>query len=128
MVAAMDNTEAQTTVQKLSVNAEEVREVIELEHTLTFREATSLYPKAIGWSFYFSLGVIMLGMIKLISREVESFSHFKQHLTLSFLAICTQCLHSRKILDTLSRTGILSLLPGRPASEWATQSARSLAP
>ena len=45
---------------KLSINAEEVREVVELEHALTFREALSLYPKAIGWSFYFSLGVIML--------------------------------------------------------------------
>jgi hypothetical protein len=45
---------------KLSINAQEVREVIELEHALTFREALSLYPKAIGWSFYFSLGVIML--------------------------------------------------------------------
>lgn len=74
MVAAMDNTKAPTTVQKLSINAEEVREVIELEHTLTFREAMSLYPKAIGWSFYFSLGVIMLGTIKSIAREYELFS------------------------------------------------------
>ncbi|RYN71625.1 hypothetical protein AA0117_g9444 [Alternaria alternata] len=45
---------------KLSINAEEVREIVELEHALTFREALSLYPKAIAWSFYFSLGVIML--------------------------------------------------------------------
>jgi SP family general alpha glucoside:H+ symporter-like MFS transporter len=63
MATTVKNTEASTTVQKLSINAEDVREVIELEHTLTFREALSLYPKAIGWSFYFSLGVIMLGMI-----------------------------------------------------------------
>jgi hypothetical protein len=36
---------------KLSINAEEVREIVELEHALTFREALSLYPKAIAWSY-----------------------------------------------------------------------------
>lgn len=49
------------TVRKLSINAEEVREAIDVEHTLTFWEAVNLYPKAVGWSCYFSLGVIMLG-------------------------------------------------------------------
>lgn len=49
------------TVRKLSINAEEVREAIELEHALSFKDAIKLYPKAIGWSIYFSLGVIMLG-------------------------------------------------------------------
>ncbi|KAF2017508.1 sugar transporter [Aaosphaeria arxii CBS 175.79] len=50
-------------VRKLSTqheNAEEVREAIEVEHTLTFWQAVKFYPKAIGWSMYFSLGVIML--------------------------------------------------------------------
>jgi hypothetical protein len=41
--------------------AEAVREATELEHKLTFFQAVKLYPKAIGWSMYFSLGVIMLG-------------------------------------------------------------------
>jgi hypothetical protein len=77
MVAAMAHTEEQTTVQKLSINKEEVREVIELEHALTFREAMSLYPKAIGWSFYFSLGVIMLGTIKAFPCGLPSFSLIK---------------------------------------------------
>jgi SP family general alpha glucoside:H+ symporter-like MFS transporter len=48
-------------VRKLSIAAEEVRDAIEVEHALTFWEAVKLYPKAIGWSMYFSLGVIMLG-------------------------------------------------------------------
>lgn len=30
------------------------------EHDLTFSKALKLYPKAIGWSAYVSLGVIML--------------------------------------------------------------------
>ena len=40
--------------------ADKVREAIEIEHALTFRDAIKNYPKAIGWSMYFSLGVIML--------------------------------------------------------------------
>lgn len=50
-------------IRKLSTqqeNAEEVREAIQVEHTLTFWKAIKHYPKAIGWSMYFSLGVIML--------------------------------------------------------------------
>lgn len=50
-------------IRKLSTqqeNADEVREAIEVEHALTFRDALKCYPKAIGWSMYFSLGVIML--------------------------------------------------------------------
>lgn len=50
-------------IRKLSTeqeNAEVVREATELEHALTFRDALKCYPKAIGWSMYFSLGVIML--------------------------------------------------------------------
>jgi SP family general alpha glucoside:H+ symporter-like MFS transporter len=47
--------------------AEDVREATELEHKLTFFQAVKLYPKAIGWSMYFSLGVIMLGEINCLS-------------------------------------------------------------
>ena len=49
-------------IRKLSIAAEEVREAIEVEHALSFWDAVRLYPKAIGWSMYFSLGVIMLGI------------------------------------------------------------------
>lgn len=31
----------------------------EAEHSLSFREAIALYPAAVGWSLFFSLGVIM---------------------------------------------------------------------
>jgi len=40
-------------------NEGEAREAIEIEHSLSFLEAVKLYPKAIGWSVFFSLGVIM---------------------------------------------------------------------
>lgn len=35
-------------------------EAIQHEHNLTFREAIRLYPSAIGWSAFVSIGVIML--------------------------------------------------------------------
>jgi hypothetical protein len=63
MSAITKDPEVPVTVRKLSVNAEEVHEAIEAEHTLTFWEAAKLYPKAVGWSCYFSLGVIMLGRL-----------------------------------------------------------------
>jgi hypothetical protein len=66
MATATKNLEALTVAPKLSIDAEEVRETVELEHALTFQEALSFYPKAIGWSFYFSLGVIMLGTVGMI--------------------------------------------------------------
>lgn len=35
-------------------------EAIAFEHNLTFAEALKLYPAAIGWSAFVSIGVIML--------------------------------------------------------------------
>jgi hypothetical protein len=63
MTSDTKDVEIPAEIRKLSTqqdNAEEVREAVELEHTLTFWEAVKFYPKAIGWSMYFSLGVIML--------------------------------------------------------------------
>jgi hypothetical protein len=107
---------------KLSINAEEVREIVELEHALTFREALSLYPKAIAWSFYFSLGVIMLGKTR--SPTSKLFLTIEQHSILSFSATCTQYLLSKKTSATLSGTGTSSPPHGRRDSEWVTQLAK----
>jgi hypothetical protein len=38
---------------------EEARLATELEHQMTFLEAVKLYPGAVGWSIFFSIGVIM---------------------------------------------------------------------
>lgn len=62
-----NDAEAPIEVRKLSTQqdfAEEVAEAVAIEHTLTFWEAVKLYPKAVGWSMYFSLGVIMLCTLK----------------------------------------------------------------
>lgn len=63
MVDAVKGVETPVTAHKLSIAAEDVREAIEIEHNLSFWEAVNLYPRAIGWSCYFSLGVIMLGIM-----------------------------------------------------------------
>lgn len=38
----------------------ELLEAIRAEHQMGFLEALKLYPKAVGWSAYVSMGVIML--------------------------------------------------------------------
>lgn len=62
MAAEKKDDEAPIEVRRLSTheNAEEAREAIEIEHQLSFWDAVKLYPKAILWSMYFSLGVVML--------------------------------------------------------------------
>ncbi|KJR83315.1 Sugar transporter family protein [Sporothrix schenckii 1099-18] len=43
-----------------AVASEALAEAIRREHELTFRDAVRLYPAAIGWSAFVSIGVIML--------------------------------------------------------------------
>ena len=40
-----------------SIAGEEARQGTEHEHSLSLAEAVKLYPTAVGWSIYFSLGV-----------------------------------------------------------------------
>lgn len=63
MAAPSKDVETPVTVRKLPSAAGKVREAIEAEHNLMFLEAAQLYPKAIGWLMYFSLGVIMLDTV-----------------------------------------------------------------
>ncbi|KAG4415943.1 hypothetical protein IFR04_010893 [Cadophora malorum] len=41
------------------LNSSEARHATEVEHQMTFFEAVKLYPGAVGWSIFFSLGIIM---------------------------------------------------------------------
>lgn len=78
MVEEIKDSETPIEVRKLSTqqeNAEDVREAIEVEHTLSFFDAVKYYPKAIGWSMYFSLGVIMLCKLGLTCRFAFAFSN-----------------------------------------------------
>ena len=42
-----------------AIAGEEARLATVQEHNLTFIQAVKLYPKAVGWSIFFSLGIIM---------------------------------------------------------------------
>ncbi|USW53868.1 Putative major facilitator, sugar transporter, major facilitator superfamily [Septoria linicola] len=42
-----------------SIAGDEARQAIENEHNLSFTEALRLYPTAVAWSLFFSLGVLM---------------------------------------------------------------------
>lgn len=42
-----------------AIAGEEARQATEREHSLSLLEAVKLYPTAVGWSIYFSLGVSM---------------------------------------------------------------------
>lgn len=41
------------------IAGEEARQATALEHNMTFIEAVKTYPTAIGWSMFFSMGIIM---------------------------------------------------------------------
>lgn len=43
----------------IEVINEEARKAFESEHALKFADAIKLYPTAVGWALFFSLGVIM---------------------------------------------------------------------
>lgn len=40
-----------------AIAGDEARQATEREHSLSLMEAVKLYPTAVGWSIYFSLGV-----------------------------------------------------------------------
>lgn len=44
----------------IAESAAVLTEAIQQEHELTFMEAVKLYPSAVGWSAFVSIGVIML--------------------------------------------------------------------
>lgn len=50
---------AKTSVILGCIAGHEARKAADIEHNLTFYESLKLYPTAIGWSIFFSLGVIM---------------------------------------------------------------------
>jgi hypothetical protein len=64
MGADLEHSKSPLDELKPAVTAETVdntlAEAIQYEHSLTFSQAIKLYPAAIGWSAFVSLGVIML--------------------------------------------------------------------
>lgn len=56
-----DNKHEAATIATKSVDEinAEARIALEAEHALSFADAVKLYPSAVGWALFFSLGIIM---------------------------------------------------------------------
>ncbi|CAI6081723.1 unnamed protein product [Clonostachys chloroleuca] len=64
--------------KKSLVTQEEAAEASHVEHNLTFTEAVKLYPKAIGWSAFVSIGVIMLAFDPQLVGNLYSTPQFQR--------------------------------------------------
>lgn len=71
-------------------------EAIRAEHQLTFVEAVKLYPKAIGWSAFVSMGVIMLAFDPQLIGNLYSTPQFQRDFGHEYKGeVCT---HTRKAI------------------------------
>ena len=57
-MTSIDSNDRDVLKDDLVVSAE-ARDATEMEHNMGFMEALKTYPTAIGWSVFFSLGIIM---------------------------------------------------------------------
>src|SRR2546421_993988 len=74
----------------------EVREATDTEHSLDFLTAVKLYPKAIGWSVFFSLGVIMLAFDpQLVGMNHSHFISLCSYRNVRFSIFVSGCLNQR---------------------------------
>lgn len=60
------------------LDAQALREATEQENALTFWEAVRLYPTAVGWSAFVSIGVIMLAFDPQIVGNMFAIPQFKK--------------------------------------------------
>ena len=67
---------ASTDVEPIDQQA--LNEAVEREHALTFWEAVRLYPTAVGWSAFVSIGVIMLAFDPQIVGNMFAIPQFKK--------------------------------------------------
>jgi len=73
-----DDHEAATAAVKSSDDDLAVNEAIEYERSLTFYAALKLYPTAVGWSLFVSIGVIMLAFDPQIVGNMFAIPQFKK--------------------------------------------------
>jgi SP family general alpha glucoside:H+ symporter-like MFS transporter len=50
---------AKATADIAAISGAEVRDATDAEHNMTLWESLKMYPTAVGWSMFFSLGTIM---------------------------------------------------------------------
>jgi len=58
-----------------AIAGDEARQATEREHSLSLVEAVKLYPTAVGWSIYFSLGVRYLPLDQQCEPQLTRVPH-----------------------------------------------------
>lgn len=53
-----------------AIAGREVQQATSDEHNMTFLQAVKLYPKAVAWSMFFSLGIIMTVSLNGLDRRM----------------------------------------------------------
>ncbi|KAI0508290.1 sugar porter family MFS transporter [Xylaria bambusicola] len=74
----MRNQDSKASTDFEPADEQALSEAIEQEHALTFWEAVSLYPTAVGWSMFVSIGVIMLAFDPQIVGNMFAIPQFKK--------------------------------------------------
>lgn len=74
----MDSKISTSTDAKPHAAAAAAAEAVYQEHTLTFWEAIKLYPTAVGWSLFVSIGVIMLAFDPQIVGSMYAMPQFQK--------------------------------------------------
>ena len=74
----MDTEPRMSTGTKPHVADVAMAEAVDQEHALGFREAIKLYPTAVGWSLFVSLGVIMLAFDPQIVGSMYAMPQFQK--------------------------------------------------
>ncbi|KAK1818465.1 hypothetical protein LTR12_007145 [Friedmanniomyces endolithicus] len=95
-----------------TIAGDEARQATENEHNLSFRDAVRLYPASIGWSVFFSLGIIMTGISLSSPWGSDGLTAFK-HSIRNCSATCTQHRPSSETWVTCIRVHGSSVLLGR---------------
>ena len=74
----MGTAESPSHVKPGAAHDDELADAIQLEHNLTFAQAVKLYPAAIAWSAFVSIGVIMLAFDPQLLGNLFAMDRFKQ--------------------------------------------------
>lgn len=78
LVPTTTNDNGEGTEKPFSADSADLADAIRSEHDMTFKESLRLYPKAIFWSAYVSIGVIMLAFDPQLIGNLYGTPQFKK--------------------------------------------------
>lgn len=103
-----------------------LHDALDFERNLGFMDACKLYPAAIGWSVFVSLGVIMLAFDPQLLGNLYAMPQFQKDFGYLFDGNVSYSWF--RLLSQANKTSTSFPLVGRRASAWATPPAKLSAP